>query len=130
MSRKNAASPQCGEIWSAHLDPVEGSEMGGHHPGEARPVIVLSVVGKGRPQMRVCVPLTSFQDEHALLAWCVFIERTIENGLSRLSTAETSQIRALSTHRLQEKRGHISDSELYAIGTALNDALGFVAAKD
>lgn len=125
MSRKNAVLPQRGEIWSATLDPVEGSEMGGHKPGETRPVIVLSVAGKGRPQMRVCMPLTSFQDEHALLAWCVFVESNRENGLSRLSTAETSQIRALSIARLQEKRGHINDAELYAIGVALNDALGF-----
>lgn len=99
--------------------------MGGHQPGETRPVILISVAGKGRPKMRVCVPLTSFQAEHALLAWCVFIEPTTDNGLSRLSTAETSRIRALSIGRLQEKRGHINAAELYAIGVALNDALGF-----
>lgn len=130
MSRKDKLAPQRGEIWSALLDPTEGSEMGGHQPGETRPVVLISVEGKGRPQMRVCVPLTSFQDEHALLSWCVFIEPAAENGLSRLSTAETSQIRALSTGRLQEKRGHINDAELHAIGVALNDVLGFDTANN
>ena len=130
VSRRDTHNPQRGEVWNALLDPVEGSEMGGHNPGETRPVIVISATDKGRSTMRVCVPLTSFQDEHALLSWCILIAPEKENGLSQLSTAETSQIRALSTSRLQTRRGHINDAELYAIGVALNDALGFDFAEN
>jgi mRNA-degrading endonuclease toxin of MazEF toxin-antitoxin module len=123
--------PKRGEIWGVVLDPVEGSEMGGHSEGEPRPVVVLSMPQTGRPTNRVCVPLTSYQDTHALLRWCVIIAPGAGNGLARPSTAETSQIRALDLGRFRQKRGSIGETELGAIFVALGAALGFdVAAPE
>jgi mRNA-degrading endonuclease toxin of MazEF toxin-antitoxin module len=122
-------NPKRGEVWSAILDPVEGEEMGGHTPGEPRPVIVLSMPKRGRPTNRVCVPLTSYQDAHALLRWCVLISPDASNGLKRLSTAETSQIRALTLTRFERKWGSIGEAEMGAIFVALGAALGFDVAQ-
>lgn len=122
--------PKRGEVWSAVLDPVEGEELGGHSPGEPRPVIVVSMPGRGRPSNRVCVPLTSYQDAHALLRWCVLISPDKTNGLKRLSTAETSQIRALGLVRFERKWGSIGEAELSAIFVALGAALGFDVASE
>ncbi len=117
--------PKRGEIWGAILDPVEGSEMGGHTPGDARPVVVLSMPNTGRPTNRVCVPLTSYQDAHALLRWCVIVAPDAGNGLKRTSTAETSQIRALDLSRFDRKWGSVGETELQAIFAALGAVLGF-----
>ncbi len=123
--------PKRGEIWGVVLDPVEGSEMGGHTPGEPRPVIVLSMPRTGRPTNRVCVPLTSYQDAHALLRWCVLVSPGASNGLQRLSTADTSQIRALDLGRFHKKWGTLGETELSALFVALGAALGFdVAAPE
>lgn len=128
---QSGAKPKRGEIWGAVLDPVEGSEMGGHSEGEPRPIIVLSMPQTGRPTNRVCVPLTSYQDAHALLRWCVLVAPDAQNGLTRLSTADTSQIRALDWGRFRKKWGTLGETELNAIFVALGAALGFdVAAPE
>lgn len=127
---QNLPKPTRGEIWGVLLDPVQGSEMGGHTPGETRPVVVLSVQGSGRPTNRVCVPLTSYQNAHTLLRWCVIVKPDERNGLKRVSTAETSQIRALDVGRFQSKWGTLGDAELRAIFIALGATLGFDVASE
>lgn len=113
------------QIWNVQLDPVRGSEIGGHFEGDTRPVIVVSLKGKGRPSMRVCVPLTEFQDAHAFLRWCVLFSPDERNGLSKVSTADTSQIRALDQVRFVQKRGRITEAELAPIFASLGACLGF-----
>ena len=117
--------PLRGQIWDVNLDPTRGEEIGGHYEGDTRPVIVLSVKGKGRPSIRVCVPLTEFQDAHANLRWCVLFFPDERNGLSKISTADTSQIRALDQIRFVAKRGRITEEEAQPILTALGVCLGF-----
>jgi mRNA-degrading endonuclease toxin of MazEF toxin-antitoxin module len=113
------------QIWDVNLDPTRGEEIGGHREGETRPVIVLSLKGKGRPSIRVCVPLTEFQDAHAFLRWCVLFLPDVRNGLSKVSTADTSQIRALDQVRFVQKRGRIEEHELKPVFAALGVCLGF-----
>lgn len=113
------------QVWDVRLDPTQGSEMGGHYEGDPRPVIVLSLRGKGRPTLRVCVPLTEWVDAHAFLRYCVLFSPDASNGLSKLSTADASQIRALDQVRFVHKRGRIAEAELEPIFAALGACLGF-----
>lgn len=117
--------PLRGQVWDVNLDPVKGSEIGGHYEGDTRPVIVLSLRGKGRPTIRVCVPLTEFADAHAFLRYCVLFSPDGRNGLSKISTADASQIRALDQVRFVQKRGRVNDDELEPIFAALGACLGF-----
>lgn len=113
------------QIWDVNLDPTRGEEIGGHREGETRPVIVLSLKGKGRPSIRVCVPLTEFQDSHAFLRWCVLFFPDASNGLSKVSTADTSQIRAIDQVRFVQKRGRVDEDKLAPVFAALGACLGF-----
>lgn len=123
-------NPRRAEIWDVLLDPVQGSEMGGHREGETRPVLVLSLASKGRATMRVCVPLTNFQDIHLTRPWMVVLVPDNSNGLSKVSSADTAQIRALDVERFKSKRGVVGKVETRAIFSALGACLGFDLAPD
>jgi mRNA interferase MazF len=108
-------SPQRGEVWRVELDPTLGSEQ-----AKTRPVAVMSGVGVGRPSMRVCVPLMGAKPVHAALLWCVPISPSDANGLSKESTADASQIRALDVVRFVEKLGALEAEEVETITAAVS----------
>lgn len=117
-------NPKQGEIWGVTLDPISGSEQGGNPPGAARPVLVISAARKGRLSVRVCVPLTSFQNPHAQLRWMAMLAPDTVNGLKNPSSADASQIRALDVQRFGARWGKASEAELSAVFAALDACLG------
>lgn len=117
-------NPKQGEIWGVTLDPISGSEQGGNPPGAGRPVLVVSAARKGRPSVRVCVPLTTFQNPHALLRWMALLAPNATNGLKNSSSADASQIRALDVQRFGARWGKVSETELSAVFAALDACLG------
>lgn len=109
-----AINPQRGEIWSVELDPVRGSEQ-----AKKRPVVVVSRAGFGRPTVRVGVPITGRKAVHALGAWYVELQPDTANGLSKVSSADASQVRALDLARFDVKLGEVQPAQLAAIVAAL-----------
>jgi len=114
--------PLRGEIWRVALNPVRGSEQ-----AKTRPVVVVGRPGFGRPSMQVCVPFTTRQPAHASMLWCVPIHSSSLNGLSKLSTADTSQIRAIDIVRFEVRLGNLSDEDLQTIVAAVMLIIGFDA---
>lgn len=112
-------SPKRGEIWRAQLDPTLGSEQ-----GKTRPVVVLSEPPVGRPTMRLCAPLVHWKSEHPGMAWCVELSPDAANGLTKKSSADASQTRALDVMRFGTKTGQVSARKLEAITTALVVSIG------
>lgn len=108
-------SPKRGEVWRVALDPTLGSEQ-----AKTRPVAVLSGAGVGRPSMRVCVPIMGAKPVHAALLWCVPLSPSEVNGLSKESTADASQIRALDVIRFVEKLGTLEAEETETIAAAVS----------
>ncbi len=106
--------PKRGEIWRANLEPVRGSEQ-----GKTRPVVVLSEPPNGRPTIRLCAPIMHFKPEHTFMAWCVPIPPDAQNGLTKDSTADAGQTRALDTVRFVDKLGTVNATKLQAILSAL-----------
>lgn len=104
--------------------------MGGHSPFEPRPCVVLSLPKRGRRTVRVCVPFTNYQDDHLHATWYVVVTPDNGNGLTKISSADTSQIRALSISRLETKRGKLGDIELRAIFIALGTVLDYQLTDD
>ena len=137
-----AVKPKRGEVWRVALDPVIGSEQ-----AKTRPVVVMSGGNIGRPAVRVCVPLTGFQTMRLLLAhwrvkevcvpltgfqtthldiqWCVPIAPETTNGLTKPSTADASQIRALDIARFEAKLGKLAKPPVEAVAAAVAFCVGY-----
>lgn len=96
------------------LDPVRGSEQ-----AKTRPVVIVSRAGFGRPTVRVGVPIMGRKTVHALGAWYVEIQPDAVNGLSKVSSADASQVRALDLVRFESKMGEVAPLQLSAIVAAL-----------
>lgn len=116
-------NPQRGEVWRVQLDPVRGSEQ-----GKARPLIVLSEPPNGRSTMRLCAPVVHLKPEHMRMAWCVPLLPDATNGLTKQSTADASQTRALDVVRFENKLGSVSAIKLQAILTALAACVNYTPA--
>ncbi len=108
-----------GEVYSARLEPVEGSEQGG-----TRPVIVMTrdSVNATRRQALV-VPLTTMKEGRQLLPYHVVVS-TPDGGLAVDSVALADQIRALSEARFGRRWGSVSPETLQRIEEAILIVLG------
>lgn len=119
QQRSTPPNPKKGEVWRAQLDPTRGSEQ-----GKARPVVVLSEPPRGRASVRLCAPVMNGLAEHRRFGWCVTLPPDAANGLTKDSTADAAQTRALDTVRFEARLGRVSASKLELIGDALAFAIG------
>jgi mRNA interferase MazF len=107
-----------GEIWLINLDPTTGAEI-----QKIRPVVIISSDAIGVLPLRVIVPLTDWKERYQQAPWMVQVPPDKENGLSKLSAADTFQIRSVSTSRFVRKIGKLSqmnvDSIVAAIGLVI-----------
>jgi mRNA interferase MazF len=106
-----------GEVYSARLDPTEGSEQAG-----TRPVIIVSrnSINDNSPIVLV-VPCTTDRGQR-IYPTQVRI-RASEGGLLRDSIAMAEQVRAIDKRRLVELWGTLSDQTLRQLELALLIAL-------
>jgi mRNA interferase MazF len=103
-----------GEIWWANFDPTIGSEI-----RKLRPAVIISRDGMGKLPIRVVVPLTEWRAEFEDYIWMVKLIPSWENGLDKTVAADGLQVRAVSTQRLSEKKGHVTPQELADIVSAV-----------
>ncbi len=106
--------PKRGEIWRVQLEPVRGTEQ-----GNTRPVVVLSEKGAGRPTVKLCAPIVNAKPEHGLFYWCTVMAPDAQNGLTKDSTADASQTRALDIVRFETLLGSVTEIEMELIADAL-----------
>lgn len=107
-----------GDIYSANLDPVVGSEQGG-----MRPVLVVQNDVGNRFSPTVIVLAVTSQLSKARLPTHVAIGAG-DNGLHRDSVVLAEQIRTLDKRRLKEKIGHVSPEVMQAVTRALRISVG------
>jgi mRNA interferase MazF len=69
-----------GEIWEVRFDPSEGDEI-----KKVRPAVVLSIRSAGRMQLRIVVPITSWQPQFVNYFWMVRLAPTSTSGLTKES---------------------------------------------
>ena len=108
-----------GEVWMANLDPTRGDEI-----AKDRPVVILNRDSAGVLNLRVVVPLTSWQPHFAGADWLVRLDPTPANGLRNASAADTFQVRSISTLRFRRQVGVLSADELAAVVVALVRTVG------
>ena len=80
-----------GEVWLINLDPTLGAEI-----RKVRPAVIVNDDAVGILPLRVIVPITDWKDKYSVAPWMVRLVPDGENGLDKLSEADTFQVRPLS----------------------------------
>ena len=99
-----------GEIWLINLDPTIGAEI-----KKSRPAIIVSIDEIGVLPLRVIVPITTWKDRYTKAPWLVQIKPNKQNGLDKISAADTFQIRSLTTERFNRAIGKVDTDTISAI---------------
>jgi mRNA interferase MazF len=107
-----------GEIWLVNLEPTIDSEI-----RKTRPCAIVNDDAIGVLPLKVIVPITDWKEAFSIRPWMVRVEPNSENGLTKLSGADTFQIRSVAESRLVRKIGNISDEDLILIEKALTIVL-------
>jgi len=103
-------TPARGEVWFVNLDPSIGDEI-----QKQRPAVVMSRDAIGVLALRVVVPITSWQPKFQSADWLIRLDPDAGSGLTKLSAADTFQVRSLSTKRFSRRLGRLSDSDIARI---------------
>ena len=103
-----------GEIWLVKLDPTLGTEI-----SKTRPAIIVNDNAIGILPLKVIVPVTDWKEPFAARPWMVRLEPNPTNGLSKVSGADTFQVRSVSETRLVKRLGQLDDITMVAIAEAL-----------
>lgn len=107
-----------GDIYYADLSPVVGSEQGG-----LRPVLIIqNDVGNRYSPTVIAAAITSRMGKTRLPTHIdVYADRA---GLAKDSVILLEQIRTLDKRRLKEKMGHLDDSLMREVNTAIAVSFG------
>jgi len=108
-----------GDIFTANLEPVRGSEQ-----GKVRPVVIIqNNVGNQFSPTVIIAAITSGKqvrfDVHVAV-------KSPEGGLTKDSIILLNQIRAIDKSRLGRYWGHLSDEKMAQIDEATRISLGLV----
>jgi mRNA-degrading endonuclease toxin of MazEF toxin-antitoxin module len=69
--------------------------------------------------MRLCAPIMGRKPEHGAFLWCLTVEPSDDNGLTKKSTVDASQTRALDLLRFEDKLGQMARDEVDLVAAAL-----------
>lgn len=114
------ATPKRSEIWRVNFDPTIGTEI-----KKTRPAVVISSDAVGRLPIKLVAPITDWKDYFFNNLWHVKISPTAENGLSKLSTVDTLQLRGIDTQRFIEKLGTVDEITMEEILLAIVTVIEF-----
>ncbi len=107
-----------GDIYYADLSPVVGSEQGG-----VRPILIVqNDVGNRYSPTVIAAAITSQLDKNPLPTHIGVSADAV--GLSKDSVVLLEQIRTIDKQRLKEKMGHLSDTDMSRVNSALNISFG------
>ena len=110
---------QKGEIWLINLNPTVGAEI-----RKTRPAIIVNEDAVGVLPLRVIVPLTEWKERYTVAPWMIRIDPNSANGLKKSSSADTFQIRSVSTTRLVEPIGQVSSETLHEVLEGIKTVIG------
>jgi mRNA interferase MazF len=99
-----------GEIYWVNLDPTIGDEI-----KKRRPVIILNAGHQKHLKLAIVAPVTAWSPSWDENPFFVTLEPNSKNGLSKKSSVDCFQIRAISHTRFVEKIGNISTDEINLI---------------
>ncbi|MFB8796238.1 MAG: type II toxin-antitoxin system PemK/MazF family toxin [Microcoleus sp.] len=87
--------------------------------GKTRPAVIVSDETVGILLLEVIVPITDWKQRYTQRNWMVRLEPSGENGLAKLSAADTFQVRSVSQQRFVRQIGVLSDTIMEDLSEAL-----------
>lgn len=113
-----------GDIYYADLSPVVGSEQGG-----LRPVLIIqNDVGNRYSPTVIAAAITSRMGKTRLPTHIdIYAARA---GLAKDSVILLEQVRTLDKRRLRERMGHLDESVMERVNTAIAVSFGIAVAPD
>ncbi|MBO5906778.1 MAG: type II toxin-antitoxin system PemK/MazF family toxin [Clostridia bacterium] len=113
-----------GDIYYADLSPVIGSEQGGLRPV----LIVQNDIGNKYSPTVIAAAITSKMSKTKLPT---HIDVPCEDaGLSKDSIILLEQIRTIDKKRLKEKMGHLNDTTMASVNSAIQVSFGLFEMSD
>jgi len=91
-----------GEIWLINLYPTVGAEI-----KKTRPAIIVNDNSLGKLPLKIIVPVTDWKDRYDIAPWMTKIEHNEINGLSKVSAADSFQVRSVSQERFVKQIGTV-----------------------
>jgi mRNA interferase MazF len=70
--------------------------------------------------------LTDWKSHYQQAAWMIKISPSVNNGLAKVSAADTFQIRSVSTTRFVQKMGEITTDEMEKIVIAIGLVIEYI----
>ena len=107
-----------GEIWLINLDPTIGAEI-----KKTRPAIIVNDDALGKLPLKKIVPITDWKENYSIAPWMIKIDPSMQNGLTKLSSADCFQVRSVSQNRFIKKIGVVDAFTKTKIKTALSKVL-------
>ena len=107
-----------GEIWLYNANPTLGDEI-----GKTRPAIIVNNDEIGKLRLKVIVPITGWNEAFSEVPWMVRLEPSPENQLTKVSAADTFQVRSVSQQRLIRRLGVINRKTMIQVTNALATVL-------
>jgi mRNA interferase MazF len=111
---KNIKIMHRGEIWLYNANPTIGDEL-----SKIRPAIIVNSDDVGTLRLKIIVPITGWNETFIDVSWMVRINPTPENQLTKISSADTFQVRSISQQRLIRRLGTIDEATMSRISQAL-----------
>jgi mRNA interferase MazF len=78
----------------------------------------------GRLALHIVMPVTDFKPLHSTLPWLVELQPTPENGLVKVSAADTFQTKSLSLSRFARRLGTLAPPQINTIAEAIALCVG------
>lgn len=107
-----------GEVWLINLDPTIGAEI-----KKTRPAIIVNDNALGKLPLKIVVPVTDWKDRYESAPWMAKLQPDSKNGLTKLSAADSFQVRSVSQMRFIRKVGTVSDLTMEEIRSGLSKVL-------
>lgn len=107
-----------GEIWLINLDPTVGAEI-----NYTRPAIIVNNNALGKLPLKIIVPITDWKDRYEIAPWMTKIEPDTENGLTKVSAADSFQIRSVLQERFVKQIGIVPETIMDEIRSGLAKVL-------
>ncbi len=90
---------------------------------KTRPAIIVNNDTIGALRLKVIVPVTGWSDDYIDVPWLVKLTPNNRNGLSKISAADTFQVRSIAQERLIRQLGTLSLLTMNTITIALATVL-------
>lgn len=115
----SSTTPTRGEIWLVDFEPKKGSEI-----GKVRTALVVSIAAVGKLPLRIVVPITAWNPRFEKYPWFHKLQPTPQNGLSKISGADSFQVKSVSVARFKKRLGSVTANDVEAVVDGISLCVG------